>query len=110
MYIKEGDAKGHPITDINDAGSDEDITYEEMESVMEALTHPISQQPEDEASVQCSWNGFKIVGDNIDKTVHASFQRSNDLTQRSLHHFHAFAVRDRIDFSDLSDSQPLHAM
>lgn len=53
-----------------------------------------------------SWSGFKIVGDNVDKTVHASFQRSDDNTTRSLHHFHLYAVKDRVDFSSLSDSPP----
>lgn len=55
---------------------------------------------------QQSWSGFKIVGDNWDKTVHASFQRSDDNRARSLHHFHLYAVKDRVDWSSLSDSQP----
>ncbi len=48
------------------------------------------------------WNGFKIVGDNIDKNVRPSFQRPQYQT-KSLHHFHSYAVRDRVDFSSLSD-------
>ena len=51
------------------------------------------------------WFGFKIIGDNINKNVRASFQRSDHGTT-SLHHFHAFASRDRLDLSSLSDKDP----
>ena len=52
-----------------------------------------------------SWVGFKIVGDNIDKTVRPRHQTLSSCTQ-SLHYFHAFAVQDRIDASNMSDSKP----
>ena len=52
-----------------------------------------------------SWNGFKLVGDNIDKNVRASYQRIGHTTQ-SLHYFHSYALLDRIDFSGLSDAPP----
>ena len=55
-----------------------------------------------------SWRGYKIVGDNIDKNVRASYQRL-DCTTRSFHHFHAYAVLDRVDFSGLSDVIPPQA-
>ena len=48
------------------------------------------------------WMGFKIVGDNVDKSFNPSFQRINRAKQ-SLHYFHAYAVLDRIDFSGLSE-------
>ena len=51
------------------------------------------------------WKGFKLVGDNVDKNVRWSFQRVNYGT-RSFHHFHAYAVLDRVDFSGLSDLPP----
>lgn len=51
------------------------------------------------------WNGYKLVGDNVDKNVRASFQRIGYTTQ-SLHYFHAYAVLDRVDFSGLSDAAP----
>ncbi len=51
------------------------------------------------------WCGFKIVGDNIDKNVRPSHQRLDRQTQ-SLHHFHSFAVRDRINMSTFSDCAP----
>lgn len=53
--------------------------------------------------VQSTWDGFKIVGDNVDKNVRPSFQRQEHQT-RSLHHFHAYAVRDRVSCSSLSDN------
>ena len=53
----------------------------------------------------CTSNEYKIVGDNIDKNIRASFQRLNHQT-KSLHYFHTFAVRDRVDFSGLSDVTP----
>ena len=51
---------------------------------------------------------FKLVGDNIDKNVKARYLRS-DHGNSSLHYFHSFAVKDRIDFSHLSSTLPLHA-
>ena len=43
-----------------------------------------------------SWNGFKLVGDNLDKTVKPHYIRMNR-QNHSLNYFHAFAVKDRID-------------
>ena len=42
--------------------------------------------------------------DNIDKTVWPQHQTLEKRTQ-SLHYFHSFAVKDRIDASNLSDVQ-----
>lgn len=50
-------------------------------------------------------HGFKFVGDNIDKNIHPRFQRHEKRGQ-SLHYFHGYAVRDRIDLSTLSDVTP----
>ena len=58
-----------------------------------------------ESTVISAWNGFKLVGDNIDKNLRPSFQRLNKQTV-SLHYFHTYAVADRIDFSTLSDVVP----
>ena len=72
------------------------------------LPSDLQQQPEDvQSSMASSWSGFKIVGDNVDYNIHASFQRSDDTAQRSFHQFHAIAVKDRVDFSALSDSAPV---
>ena len=53
-----------------------------------------------------NWVGFKIVGDNVDKTVKPRDMRS-DRQARSLHYFHLYAVRDRIDASHLSEEPRL---
>ena len=62
----------------------------------------VSETASDDDLCPATLNGFKIVGDNIDKNVRPSFQRSDQQT-KSFHHFHACAVRDRVDFSSLSD-------
>ncbi len=50
------------------------------------------------------WSGFKIVGDNIDKNVRPSFQRLTHQT-KSLHFFHSYAVKDRVNLSSASDTR-----
>ena len=50
---------------------------------------------------------YKLVGDNIDKTVKHRYMRvDKHRKNESMHYFHAFAVRDRIDFSSLSNHFP----
>ena len=49
--------------------------------------------------------GFIIVGDNIDKNFRPSYQRQNRQT-KSLHYFHAYAAKNRVDVSSLSDVRP----
>ena len=53
-----------------------------------------------------TWCGFKVVGDNIDKTVKPRDMRF-DQPSKSLHYFHVYAVKDRIDASGLS-AVPCH--
>jgi L1 cell adhesion molecule like protein len=52
---------------------------------------------------ESEWHGFKLVGDNIDKTVKPRDMRFNHQVQ-SLHYFHVYAVKDRINFSGLSNN------
>ena len=52
--------------------------------------------------------GFKIVGDNVDKSFNPSFQRINRAKQS--HYFHAYVVLDRIDFCGLSEYSKHKAM
>ena len=65
---------------------------------------PVTEPVLSEAS-QVIWNGFKIVGDNIDKNIRPSYQRCHCQTA-SLYYFHACAIGDRIDFSCLPNIQP----
>ena len=45
--------------------------------------------------------GFKLVGDNIDFTVKARYMHTDGRQDQSLHYYHAYAIRDRIDLSRL---------
>ena len=47
---------------------------------------------------------YKFVGD-IDKNVRPSFQR-HELKGQSMHYFHGYALRDRINLHDLPDATP----
>ena len=49
------------------------------------------------------WSGFKIVVDNVDKNVRPSLQRLTHQT-KSLHHFHSYAVKDRVNLSSALDA------
>ena len=90
IYDQPEDAQpeedSNPVTrlsrEVNGAGSS--VTTQHWENT----THP--------------WAGYKIVGDNVDKNIRPSFQRTERQT-KSLHYFHACAAKDRIDFSLLSD-------
>ena len=57
------------------------------------------------SSIPANWSGFKIVGDNVDKNFRPSTQRHDNET-KSMHWFHLYAVKDRIDLSSYSDSTP----
>ena len=50
-------------------------------------------------------NGYKVVVDNFDRNIRASYQRI-DRTTESFHCVHFYAALDRIDFSGLSDTAP----
>ena len=52
-----------------------------------------------------TWSGFKICGDNIDKHVHRRHIRS-DQQNKTLHYFHSYSVKDRINLHDVSDAGP----
>ena len=49
---------------------------------------------------------YRLVGDNIDKNVKPRHMTSEHQTH-SLHYFHTYAVRDRIDLSNVSSEQPI---
>ncbi len=57
------------------------------------------------SGLQNECSGFRICGDNIDKTVKARYMRV-DRKNLSLHYFHSYAVLNRIDASSLSDVVP----
>ena len=48
------------------------------------------------------WNGFKIVGDNIDINVVPRHKRIDNKTN-SLHYFHCYAALDQVDLSGTTE-------
>ena len=48
---------------------------------------------------------LKLVGDNLDKNIKPRDMTEDNQTQ-SLHYFHVYGVRDRIDLSNYDDQQP----
>lgn len=64
-----------------------------------------SSSPSKPAIQPTTCHGFKLVGDNIDKAVKPSYMGS-DRQKQSLHYFHSYAVKDRVNSSSLSDNLP----
>ena len=47
---------------------------------------------------------YTLCGDNIDKIIRRRYLRTDsDASATSLHYFHFYAVKDRIDFGDLGE-------
>jgi len=63
-------------------------------------TMSTTQKGQESAPLNC--RGFVIVGDNLDKNFRPSHQREDRQT-KSLHIFHSYAVKNRVDVSSLSD-------
>ena len=51
------------------------------------------------------WNGFKLVGNNLDKNFHRRHQTFEKQT-RSFHFFHYYAVKDRVQLAKMDDTAP----
>ena len=47
------------------------------------------------------------MGDNVDKAIKPRYQQQGH-SGHSLHYFHSYAVRDRVDFSSYSDVVPIY--
>lgn len=68
--------------------------------------HPLQSQPKKPPSVPVpkpAWNGFKVVGDNLDKTIKSRDMRSDRQTV-SVHYFQLCAVRDRVNCASIPDT------
>ena len=61
------------------------------------------------ATLQIHTPSFKLVGDNVDKTVRPR-EETLETHSKSLHYFHSFAVRDRCDITGLADEPSLPDM
>jgi L1 cell adhesion molecule like protein len=59
-------------------------------------------EDEELSTNESTWNGFKLVGDNLDKNVRPRYRRVDHPTE-SLHFFQYYAVRDRVNLMDVPD-------
>jgi len=108
--IKFSDDKDEEVEEEQiDHGFSDETNNEDFSIDVEPIEDVPLPPEEQSLSLTCSWTGFKIVGDNIDKNLRRSYQRCDRQTI-SLHYFHSCAIRDRIDFSGLSDVPSSHAI
>ena len=128
----EEDASGAAAldsTEVTESEVENDISDHDSGSLAGSL-FPLSQTSEsssistpsfsdftDSSSIQSEANispmfspqmsTYKLVGDNIDREVRPRDMRS-DYQTRSLHYFHTYAVKDRVDLSSISDLAVCH--
>ena len=93
---------------------DEDLHTSSSPETSSEDTHTSSSGTSETSSVDLDFLGpeeptpagflptFKIVGDNIDKEVRPRDMRSDHQT-KSLHYFHAYALRDRLNLDNCDD-------
>ena len=80
--------------------------WSDVEDSVEDITSPWDIHSDQDTAIDSHGDlGFKIVGDNLDKTIRPRFQTTEWQT-RTLHYFHTYAVRDRIPSAHLSDTPP----
>lgn len=68
-------------------------------------SHSDEEHPSDNPQTQ-AFPTFKLVGDNLDKSVHPRDMRM-DCQTKALHYFHMYAVRDRVNLADYADNPSL---
>ena len=91
-------------SEVEELLSEDDEQYLEDTEIDEAAMEPTSE-PASSQRDDSWWCGYKFVGDNVDKNVKPSLQRQ-EIKGQSLHHFHAYALKDRVNLASLSDSPP----
>lgn len=89
----------------NSSSSEPAPTISTITDVSSSVTSNQSE-PVDTQQSRSSLKTFKIVGDNIDKTIKPRDMRIDHQTC-SLHYFHSYAARDRIDLSQFEDNPSL---
>ena len=121
------DPENRPVaTEDDDESSStpsvEPPTYSDISAESSSSTPSTSGSPDDSSSTDISLTDIfgrdvsfaptltslptlKFVGDNLDKEVKPSDMREDNQTQ-SLHYFHVYGVRDRIDLTNHDDQQP----
>lgn len=110
--VSVNDEPDSDLVNYDDADGDDEVEADREENFSIDIdpvesTPAVMQliEPVHSETLLADWNGFKIVGDNIDKNIRPSYQRCDRQTV-SLHYFHACAIRDRIDFSSLNNTRP----
>lgn len=93
--------------DIDEQREEESMTEQVQESLGKR-TDEMDDEVTDEIleTAESTWFGFKLVGDNVDKSTKASFQRAETHENTSFHHFHSYAAKDRLDLSNCLDKPP----
>ena len=108
-----------PITDSECSGTQTLTTDESIEpllsdtsshsntvSMLNSMPFSIAVVLQEASMEHTNITTYKLVGDNIDKFVTLRDMRSNHQTQ-SLHYFHVYGVRDRVDLANESDRPAL---
>ena len=89
----------------SDTDTDTDSSLSQIDdttSSYSSLHSPSSQPP------VSSPTHYRLCGDNIDKTVRQRYLRSDSYHSSSLHYFHSYAVKDRVNCFSLSDAPNLN--
>jgi len=94
-----------PISDMNEEV--DSLSDNEMLAMMDTQVSSGDAITEESSNVT-QWNGYKFVGDNLDKNLRPSFQ-CNEKRGLSVHCFHGYAVKDRINFGHLSELCPVQS-
>ena len=91
------------LSDIS--SGNQDLPSDPRESVLLPASESIATLSESSDNQPISVNaGYKLVFDNIDKTIQPRHMRV-DSKAKSLHYVHAYAIKDRIDFSCFPDKR-----
>ena len=89
------------MKDFSSDGTSESSTAQQLQFEQSTAV----EQQEESSGAQGSFYAYRLVGDNVDKNVRPSLQRDENRGQ-SLHHFHAYGVKDRVPTASLSDLAP----
>lgn len=79
---------------------------DDSESDSDARLSDVHEDVEvEKGSTDDNWCGFIFTGDNLDRSTKPTYQRQEQKAL-SLHYFHSFAVKDRVNLQDLSNEPP----
>ena len=83
-----------------------DLSSSPSSSIFSQFTDSSSTRDEETCLNSSRTWTYKLVGDNIDKNIRPREIRSDHQTQ-SLHFFHTYVVRDRVNLSTFSNQEPV---